>query len=377
MEVSSPPQKPLEVLIAMVHLVLAQTGQVFQEKSLTNIKNLAPINMRMKEVITTASSRYQSALDEVEIEILRAKAVFQQNLTELRRKAEVNEKVIEGKGEDEELEEITMGESSAAAEEPILPQEDTATANPPAENAMDTQDTKTDNEDVSMLDGTVIAPLVEDRNKPVLDEAENGAASLKTSKLPHPLDLSESRLSKTAASEENVASSGASQDPPLTAISIPLITPLTAGLKSYEFDSMFDLAGDDGADHEFGVEFAEHGSGFADIASANAMPLIGAASGKEDVASLLPEAEAYPSTLDDLSDIPVLIDPLPQQKLEPQQMGDGTAAVSGNLNISNSLDELFFDPDFDFGEELEDLDEPSTIGGAAGDIDEIFGGINH
>ncbi|KAK4690521.1 hypothetical protein P7C71_g6290, partial [Lecanoromycetidae sp. Uapishka_2] len=80
------PQHPMEILPAMLNLVLLQTSKILREPECHNMRHTGPPKRRITEIVTTANQRFHDALDEVEIEILQAKAVMERDLRAIRQK---------------------------------------------------------------------------------------------------------------------------------------------------------------------------------------------------------------------------------------------------------------------------------------------------
>ncbi|KAL9104852.1 MAG: hypothetical protein Q9163_000238 [Psora crenata] len=70
----------LEALPAMLNLVLVQTGKILRDPILHNPQNISLTRRRVREFLPPANYRFYDALDEIEIEILEAKAVIERDL---------------------------------------------------------------------------------------------------------------------------------------------------------------------------------------------------------------------------------------------------------------------------------------------------------
>lgn len=86
------PQHPLEVLPAMLNLMLVQTGKFFRDAASREPKDLVAARNLLKQVGESANNRFHEALDEIEIEITRAKAVFERDMRKVRAKRAEREK---------------------------------------------------------------------------------------------------------------------------------------------------------------------------------------------------------------------------------------------------------------------------------------------
>ncbi|KAL6721696.1 hypothetical protein ACLMJK_000800 [Lecanora helva] len=117
------PQHPLEVLPAMLNLVLLQTAKILRDPECRNPKQASLTKRRITEIVTVANQRYHDALDEIEIEILRAKAVMERDLR-LYRRQRAEEDRANGKlaepSPTKEQDEILPNDSTIQADAMIL-----------------------------------------------------------------------------------------------------------------------------------------------------------------------------------------------------------------------------------------------------------------
>ncbi|KAL9633339.1 MAG: hypothetical protein Q9164_004759 [Protoblastenia rupestris] len=88
-------EHPLEVLPAMLNLVLVQTGKILRNPDLHNSQNLGLTRRRISEFVPPANDRFHDALDDIEIEILQAKAVMERDLSVLRKKRAERERQVD------------------------------------------------------------------------------------------------------------------------------------------------------------------------------------------------------------------------------------------------------------------------------------------
>ncbi|KAL8794617.1 MAG: hypothetical protein Q9195_002813 [Heterodermia aff. obscurata] len=86
------PEHPLKVLTGMSNLMLVQTGKFFQNAASANPIPMLLEKKRIQETAASANDRFHEALDEIEVEILRAKAVMERDLKKLRAKRAEKEK---------------------------------------------------------------------------------------------------------------------------------------------------------------------------------------------------------------------------------------------------------------------------------------------
>ncbi|KAL9127885.1 MAG: hypothetical protein Q9217_003321 [Psora testacea] len=70
----------------MLNLVLVQTGKIFRDPDLHNPQNAGLTRRRISEFVPPANDRFHDALDEIEIEILQAKAIIERDLSRIRKK---------------------------------------------------------------------------------------------------------------------------------------------------------------------------------------------------------------------------------------------------------------------------------------------------
>ncbi|KAL2048352.1 hypothetical protein N7G274_000263 [Stereocaulon virgatum] len=80
------PQHPMEVLPAMLNLVLLQTSNILLDPESRNLKQAGLTGRKITGIVTSANQRFHHALDEIEIEILHAKAIMERDLRLIRKK---------------------------------------------------------------------------------------------------------------------------------------------------------------------------------------------------------------------------------------------------------------------------------------------------
>ncbi|KAH8667999.1 hypothetical protein BGZ60DRAFT_515447 [Tricladium varicosporioides] len=80
------PSTPLDVLQGMLSGILIETGRALKASNKDGGRALASSNARLQATIPTTAENFQQALDELESDILRAKAVLLRDLNELRDK---------------------------------------------------------------------------------------------------------------------------------------------------------------------------------------------------------------------------------------------------------------------------------------------------
>ncbi|KAK0507979.1 hypothetical protein JMJ35_009868 [Cladonia borealis] len=80
------PQHPLEVLPAMLNLVLLETSKILRDPNCHNLRQAGFTRGRITKMVDSANQRFHEALDEIEVEILQAKAVMERDLRNIRKK---------------------------------------------------------------------------------------------------------------------------------------------------------------------------------------------------------------------------------------------------------------------------------------------------
>ncbi|KAI9841390.1 MAG: hypothetical protein M1837_000723 [Sclerophora amabilis] len=233
-----PPQHPLDVLPAMVNGVLLQTAKVFRDPARRDPKNLGYTNTQMRSIIPGFQARFHSALDELEVEILRAKATIERDLREAKaRRAE--------------------GERQAIAERHRLDKESGARISPKAaandEGKPNGQDLAA--EDVIMTDGLPDTTEKPTGEKPPRNESTQPADPVETKVATPPQvaqELSNNSKAETNASPEKQDASanittGYSDGAATTNEAAPAAEPQAADGSTLDIDSMFADTGNNAA----------------------------------------------------------------------------------------------------------------------------------
>ncbi|EWC48610.1 hypothetical protein DRE_01832 [Drechslerella stenobrocha 248] len=110
------PQQLLEKLPAMLHGVMIQCADVFKNPTRQHPRAILHTNAVMRATIPATVDRFQQALDMLEIEILKAKAVLHRDLTRFHKAAELaRQKELEEEERRAALEREAEAEATAAA----------------------------------------------------------------------------------------------------------------------------------------------------------------------------------------------------------------------------------------------------------------------
>ncbi|KAI9795711.1 MAG: hypothetical protein M1833_006880 [Piccolia ochrophora] len=364
-----PPDHPVDVLLPM----LVQTAKVFRDPSKHNSKNLVHTNAQMKQVVPVAMDRFHSSLDELEVEILRAKATLLRDLAASRaRRAERERLSREAK---------KKALTTAAVQSSEGPMEDASRPKSPVtkleENEPSSNDVIMEEHSASREEENTKAETPQEAKPEVVSEGKEVAA------LP-PLDLSNvGPITLDTEGKKAAVENRADEDKVLSQAPSVNETPATAGLDKMDFESMFPDSAIEGdaLDLNFDLDFpidssGEPGSLVNDGNVGLATTDVGRTSGtpgapaNDDVNSLLPGLESYANDADSLN----LLD-LPSANTGGDiAMGDSAAThgldvdtLSGELGPpeSTNFDDLFFDS--------AGLDLGSGVGNTEGGEENAFG----
>ncbi|KAI9052209.1 hypothetical protein LZ554_003568 [Drepanopeziza brunnea f. sp. 'monogermtubi'] len=80
------PNPPLDILQSMINGILIETGKALRYSNKDGARNLTNVNTRLKTFIPSATENFHQALDDLESDIVRAKAVLLRDLEEIRSK---------------------------------------------------------------------------------------------------------------------------------------------------------------------------------------------------------------------------------------------------------------------------------------------------
>lgn len=361
-----PPEHPLAVLPAMLNLVLVRTGKFFQNSSSHDPKHLVYTKESITQVVTAANRRFHDALDEVEIELIRAKSVMERDLSVIRSKRAERERAaraLEARSPVEALENTSGGQPKAAGE---------------TQTSAEEYD-KPKPDDVIMID----VPAVENRDLINQETISEHPASEKTisalQKMPRDaenskeLSISINPRSEKATSSPNGGTKEQNRD------DLPeqrLETPTTANLGDNDFETMFNdtetAGGDDGIN--FDLNFASNvgmsqelfnPSSLQDVVMGNEDLTNFNATSNEHINSILPGIENYVNPGDNFP----MADPAPAKTLPESDSKANTAAIAtsapqgfGSMQMESSFDDLFSSDGFIEGDGDYDMNGDGNIG---------------
>ncbi|KAJ5046748.1 uncharacterized protein L3040_003978 [Drepanopeziza brunnea f. sp. 'multigermtubi'] len=80
------PNPPLDILQSMINGILIETGKALRSSNKDGARNPTNVNTRLKTFIPSATENFHQALDDLESDIVRAKAVLLRDLEEIRSK---------------------------------------------------------------------------------------------------------------------------------------------------------------------------------------------------------------------------------------------------------------------------------------------------
>ncbi|KAH8801688.1 hypothetical protein F5884DRAFT_862388 [Xylogone sp. PMI_703] len=129
-----PPERskhPLAILQSMINGILIETGKALRASDKESGKTLSHANARLRSTIPSAIDNFHQALDEIEINIVRAKAVLTRDLDELRAKRRAADNLAAGISEDTAITENATAmedvrSADAVINDTLLPQEPVA-----------------------------------------------------------------------------------------------------------------------------------------------------------------------------------------------------------------------------------------------------------
>ncbi|KAI9810281.1 MAG: hypothetical protein M1827_006331 [Pycnora praestabilis] len=397
MSQQQPPEHPLEVLPAMVNLVLLQTAKVFRDPAKHSSKNIIHTNAQMKTVVPGAVDRFHAALDEIEVEILRAKATMERDLALVRARRAERER--------EAAAERSRIAAEASAKEPSYMRY----ADESKDEKFTASEERTEDVDMVMMDEPQDSDKTEDE---IRKESNEGLKAItqtedafspahgKATDPPPPLDLSILDAKQEIRGNENNGGKNKDGGDDNKEHDAPLEdeTPATAGLKDMNFESMFaDVSGEGGDnDLNFDLDFSGDGTGNENLlnddpfgnnigeTAASALP----GPSNEDVSSLLPGLESYANADDDFS----MLELPPSSNAIDNAVGSavnnlqttqtaygGSNGPTDLLPPDSSFDDLFFNSaEFNIG----DGNVGSTGGddsgmlGEGGEFDDAFFGLD-
>ncbi|KAI9801188.1 MAG: hypothetical protein M1825_003462 [Sarcosagium campestre] len=383
-----PPDLPLDVLPAMVNAVLVQTAKVFRDPS-KHTKNIVHTNTQIKEVIPAALDRYHSALDELEIEILRAKATLQRDLKVSRqRRIETEQRAVDDQGVSKDVGSHQPSEVSLSDKPALISHDETPSID---------KDVEMGNSGPATAQAANIPSQdVQQSTEPSIPMSDTDAKAITSAKQSPQPEVSKSTDSepvshtlKSKSMEEPAAensNNNFSQEPMTES------TPATAGASNLDFDSMFpENSMDDGTmdlnfDLDFSVDTSGNDSAFigdnggiavatGDGLGDTAAPLGTAddVTSNDDMNILLPGLENYADASDDMNLLAASGDgDLTQVNTDSQQTYDASGMADLLPPESTNFDDLFLSGDLDLGDSNVDGEAGGSASGTGGDLNDLF-----
>ncbi|KAA6408536.1 MAG: hypothetical protein FRX48_07618 [Lasallia pustulata] len=343
------PEQPLDVLPDMVNLV------VFRSRSLHDPNALGNTREMLKKIIPKANERFHEALDEIELEILQAKAIMERDLATIRARHAERERAAGA---------ARMLQASPDAKGPPTRVGGALSPSRPSPVAM----SDVENQDIIMS---------EEASKTDLNGAPTDA---KLTPLVNIAGLAPSANAQATTTETKQESSNGHP----TAIQVPT----SAELQDADFESMFnDVEGAD-ADNDinFDLDFSADANMGQDLINANAFGNITNtnnglidlnAASNEGINTLLPGLENYVHDGEDFTmlDIPPATT-LPAGAVLPPatKAGNNNVAEAGAdaPPVESNFDDMFYGSgDFSMGG-AEDSDMGDDGIGDFGDFDEAW-----
>ncbi|KAL8722233.1 MAG: hypothetical protein Q9181_007530 [Wetmoreana brouardii] len=328
-DTAEPPKLPSDALESTLALVLKETGKFFRASQSSHSGQIGVVKAAIAQAIPAANQRFHEALDEIEIEIvrpvlcaststrltecqIRAKSVFERDLSSIRAKRAERERaaagILKARGPIGVTKESAPNGNTREETKTADPSA-TDQAKPPAEDAAN-NDTK----DIPMTDGPASIPdhepPSENYNPPI-----NDTVKIEPFSIPHELPQSPSQPKGLAISLDREAPSTSAptapaapeaNNPPSTQLSEE--APISANPTDADFDSIFNDTDLPAAtdDIDFDLAFsAEDATNPTDLLNESAFQNISIPTGdnqnanstnashEEDITTLLPGLENY------------------------------------------------------------------------------------
>ncbi|MCJ1461953.1 hypothetical protein MMC07_000553 [Pseudocyphellaria aurata] len=357
-----PPEHPLAVLPAMLNLVLVRTGKFFQNAASHDPKHLVHTTESITKAVTEANRKFHDALDEVEIEIIRAKSVMERDLAVLRSKRAERERaagLLKARSPVEKSENTRVEQPGTRGEKPSS----TGASNQPKPD------------DVIMIDAPepknqdLTNPKTKSKNpKPEKPTSALQGAS-RTAEGSKGLAISIDPYSEKAASAHN---GGTKEDVRDDLPEQRLETPTTANLRDTDFETMFNdtetAGGDDGMN--FHLNFDADASMNEQMANSTAYQNL-AMNGQHDDHTLLPGLENYANVGHDFNLAPAKTLPASGSKAKTAPATTAAPQGFGNAQVDMSFDSLFPSDGFNAGSGGFDITGDGTVGDLS-ELDEWF-----
>ncbi|KAI9716246.1 MAG: hypothetical protein M1812_005471 [Candelaria pacifica] len=378
------PLHPLETLSAMVNLILVQTGKIFKDPTKCNSKNLVHTNAQMKQVIPSALNRFHEALDDIEIEILIAKATMERDLAAVRAKRVAREQEAAAErrriaAETSTKEPEILANEGRGKEDKVVDEGKTDTDSLMADEPLNAE-AEGDNEEPVVLEDPSLSKAEESlpsgQNPEPNPSPKHDMSSESNPKATEETHGGDAALTNTAEAVDGVLVSEAAPGDE---------TPATAGLKDMNFESMFaDLDGG-GSEMNYDLDFSVPGGGdenvlgddpFMNTIDGNDPSLIPGNS-SEDINSLLPGLENYANNPSD--DFGMLDNPntsgqaenLDLNEQSSLQIPSTTTATEEVLPSESNFDDLFNSGDLVMDDENDEAGD-GTLGGGSEFLDNAF-----
>ncbi|KAL8705432.1 MAG: hypothetical protein Q9201_001456 [Fulgogasparrea decipioides] len=310
-DTSEPPKHPVDALEPTLALVLKETGKFFRASQSSDSRQIGIAKAAIAQTIPAANQRFHETLDEIEIEIIRAKSVFERDLSSIRAKRAERERAAVG---------ILKARGPIGVTKERAPNgdsgEETKTADPSAtdQGKPPAEDTANDDiKDIQMTDGPASIP---DHEPPSENSnpSNNDTVETEPFSIPHELPQSPSQPKGLAISLDQEAPSTLVPTAPAPETTNPPSTqpsqeaPISANPTDADFDSIFNDTDLPSAtdDMDFDLAFStEDATNNTDLLDESAFQNISIPNGddqnanptnanhEEDITTLLPGLENY------------------------------------------------------------------------------------
>ncbi|KAL8670787.1 MAG: hypothetical protein Q9168_004695 [Polycauliona sp. 1 TL-2023] len=320
--------QPVDALEPTLALVLKETGKFFRATQSNNTRQIGVARIALSQTIPSANLRFHDALDDLETEIIRAKSVFERDLSTIRTKRAERERAAAGllktRSPGRVVKGVKSNASSSKAGAPVAPGLGTQEAleKPPPTAKGDVKDEPQTIEPESVAVPTTVTNNINVTGDTVKPEPFSIPDSLpqdpnEPKGLAISLDQTQSTSAPAHPPKTDQERSNGPDDVSLQSDAVP------PNLSSADFESMFEDSELPGASDEINFDLAFPGdnandptglmdaSAFENIPVANAenaevpnLPNLGSAD--EDLTTLLPGLENYVNDSNDfqLSDMP-------------------------------------------------------------------------
>jgi len=370
-----PPHAPLDNLQSMINAILIETGRALRTADRSGGKSMAQANIRLRNFMPLAESNFHNALDELEGDILRAKAVLGRDLRELRTKRQEaeNPSVVVAEptiiSSESPLTNVdTKSQSKADLTAQFSAQEEKAAQGDPMN--LDEAASGDSKDKIKTEAGTTLKRPDKEEQILLGESLKASPEELKT--LENPTTAAATTTAQTSIAPVglgiNTTTVDATNETKASAVSEP-----STDVQDFDFDSMFDTTGGNNEsslpvdESDYNVTNNEtqnndFGSSF-DLSSFPNQNNNNTSNNNDDVSALLPGLESYANTGGD-SDF---------NMLDISQDNTGTEPTANNVESTtqnNTIeDDLFGDLAAD-GNNNEDLD--TDLGMTMGNHESIF-----